>query len=509
MSWARRAKVRSYMEAYDELARRFARLTTLGEVEAVMQWDTATVMSASAAASRADQMALLQVLQQEVLTASDTEDLLHRAGEGELDDWQRANLREMDRRYRHASAVPNDLVEAFAKACSRCEHHWRTARADNDFARIAGDLGEVVSLVRQIGQARGEALSLSPYEALLDQYEPGTRCADIDPHFDALADWLPDFLQEVQAAQAARPAVQPLDGPFDVDAQRGLGEALMKAVGFDFSRGRLDVSLHPFCGGNPDDIRITTRFEEEDFAPSLMGVLHESGHAMYESNLPSDWRSQPVGKARGMAVHESQSLLIEMQACRSRAFLAFAAPHVREAFGGSGPAWEAENLYRRNTRVQPDLIRVDADEVTYPAHVLLRYRLEKAMVQGELEVADLSEAWNEGFRGLLGLTPPDDRRGCLQDIHWFDGAFGYFPSYTLGAMLAAQLFAAADSAISDLEGALGRGDFGPLVGWLREHVHRHGSRYTTPELVKVATGAPLGLEAYQRHLRARYVDAAR
>lgn len=497
------------MNAYAELEQRFARLLTLGEVEAVMQWDTATIMSASAAGSRAEQMALLQVLQQELLTAPDTDELLSRAGEADLDDWQRANLREMDRRYRHASAVPNDLVEAFAKACSRCEHHWRTARAASDFSAISGQLEEVVSLVRKIARARGEALGLTPYEALLDEYEPGTHCADIDPHFDTLAAWLPGFLAEAQAAQQARPAVLPLEGPFDLGAQRRLGEAMMKAVGFDFSRGRLDVSLHPFCGGNPDDIRITTRYATDDFASSLMGVLHESGHAMYERNLPAAWRSQPVGKARGMAVHESQSLLVEMQACRSRAFLTFAAPHIRDAFGGEGPAWEAENLYRRNIRVTPDFIRVDADEVTYPAHVLLRYRLEKALVEGELEVADLPGAWNEGFEGLLGLTPPDDRRGCLQDIHWFDGAFGYFPSYTLGAMLAAQLFAAADRALDDLSGALGRGDFVPLVTWLHDNVHQHGSRYTTPELVKVATGAPLSLDAYQAHLRARYIDAAR
>ncbi len=497
------------MNAYTELEQRFARLLTLGEVEAVMQWDTATIMSPSAAASRADQMALLQVIQQELLTAPDTAELLARAGDEDLDDWERSNLREMERRFLHASAVPKDLVEALARACSRCEHHWRTARAENDFGAIEGDLTEVVALVRESARAQGEALGLTPYEALLDEYEPGTHCAHIDPHFDALAAWLPGFLEEVQAAQAARPAVLPLEGPFDIGAQRRLGETLMKAVGFDFSRGRLDVSHHPFCGGNPDDIRITTRYDADDFASSLMGVLHESGHAMYERNLPAAWRSQLVGKARGMAVHESQSLLVEMQACRSRAFSSYAAEHVREAFGGTGPAWDAENLYRRNIRVSPSFIRVDADEVTYPAHILLRYRLEKALVRGDLQVADLPGAWNEGFEGLLGLTPPDDRRGCLQDIHWFDGAFGYFPSYTLGAMLAAQLFAAADRALDDLSGSLARGDFGPLVGWLHDHVHQHGSRYTTPELVEVATGAPLGLEAYQTHLRERYVDAAR
>ncbi|MEM1030661.1 MAG: carboxypeptidase M32 [Myxococcota bacterium] len=497
------------MNAYETLERRFARLSTLGEIQAVMQWDTATVMSAAAASSRADQMALLHVMQQEVLTAPDIFDLLGAAEEEELDAWARANLREMTRRVQHASAVPTETVAAFARTSARCEHRWRAARDDDDFAGVAPLLGDVVSLVREIGAAKGEVLGVTPYEALLDAFEPGIREADIDPHFDALGAWLPGFREEVAAAQAKRPAVLPLAGPFDVSAQRTLGEALMRVVGFDFEGGRLDVSRHPFCGGNPDDIRITTRYDPADFASALMGVLHESGHAMYERQRPSAWRRQPVGEARGMAVHESQSLLIEMQACRSRAFATFVAPRLREAFGGSGPAWEADNMYRRNTVVAPGFIRVDADEVNYPAHVLLRYQLERALVAGTLDVADLPEAWAEASRRHLGLSPPDDRRGCLQDIHWFDGAFGYFPSYTLGAMLAAQLFAAADRALGDVSGDLARGDFRPLVAWLGEHVHQHGSRYTTPELVEVATGMPLGITAYQAHLRERYVAGDR
>ena len=278
----------------------------------------------------------------------------------------------------------------------------------------------------------------------LDQFEPGGSSAHIDEVFADLADFLPGFLDDVLARQAAQPEPLPLEGPFPSGKQEALGRKLMAAVGFDFDHGRLDVSLHPFCGGVPDDVRITTRYDEGDFMTAIMGVLHETGHAMYERGLPADWRLQPVGEARGMAMHESQSLMVEMQACRSAEFVSFLAPLARDAFGG-GPAWEAENLLRHYNRVKPDFIRVDADEVTYPAHVILRYRLEKALIAGEMELAELPGEWNEGLKELLGITPPDDRLGCLQDIHWYDGAWGYFPTYTLGAMTAAQLFAAAKS----------------------------------------------------------------
>jgi carboxypeptidase Taq len=269
----------------------------------------------------------------------------------------------------------------------------------------------------------------------------------------------------------------------------------------------VDVSLHPFCGGATGDVRLTTRYDEADFTSALMGVMHETGHALYEQGRPAAWAGQPVGEARGMSLHESQSLLIEMQACRSRAFLDFAAPLLREAFNADGLAWAPENLHRLYTRVRPGLIRVDADEVTYPAHVLLRYRIERDLIAGDMDLADLPEAWNAGMRRLLGLDVPNDRLGCLQDIHWPGGAWGYFPTYTLGAMAAAQLFDAACRAEPDLLPAIGRGDFGPLLGWLRENVHSRGSLYSTDELLTRATGRPLDADVYIRHLERRYLDA--
>ncbi|HEY4472465.1 MAG TPA: carboxypeptidase M32, partial [Stellaceae bacterium] len=235
-----------------------------------------------------------------------------------------------------------------------------------------------------------------------------------------------------------------------------------------------------------------------------MGTLHETGHALYQRGLPSEWRLQPVGGARGMAVHESQSLFLEMQICRSRAFAEFAAPLLREIFGGPGEAWGADALYRRQIRVAPGLIRVDADEVTYPAHIILRYRLERAMLAGDLLPRDLPGAWTDGLRQALGVTPPSDRDGCLQDIHWYDGAWGYFPTYTLGALIAAQLFAALRRGLPDVAERIGRGDFASVIDWLRSHIHSKGSLLSTADLVQEATGMPLGTAAFEQHLRERY-----
>jgi carboxypeptidase Taq len=369
----------------------------------------------------------------------------------------------------------------------------------------------VLTLMRRVGQAKAAALGTSLYDALLDEFEPGGRAARIDALFAELRAFLPDLLGRVLEHQKRLPPILPLEGPFPVEAQRKLGEELIRRIGFDFHHGRLDVSAHPFTGGTADDVRITTRYDEQDFARALMGVLHETGHGLYEAGLPRDWRRQPVGNARGMTLHESQSLLMEMQACRSGAFVAFAAPRMRAAFGKDvdkdGPAWSVENIHRLYTRVAPGFIRVDADEVTYPLHIMLRYRLERAMLAGDLPLADLPGAWNEGMRDLLGIVPADDSLGCLQDIHWPDGGWGYFPTYTLGALAAAQLFAAARRAEPGLLEAIGKGDFSPLLGWLRANVHGKGSIATTDEILTAATGAPLGSAAFKAHLESRYLSA--
>ncbi|MFD1702026.1 carboxypeptidase M32 [Methylopila henanensis] len=497
------------MTAYAELAAHFGRISALSNALGVLHWDHAAVMPKGAAETRAESVAQLEVLKHGMLVDARLGDWLD---EAEADDglgaWERANLREIRRIWTVETALPSDLVAASSKATSACEMAWRQARADSDFKSLLPLLTQVLVLQREIGRAKGEKLGLSPYDALLNDYEPGGRSAAIDVAFDDLASFLPGFTEEALAAQARRPALPALDGPFPVEKQRALGLRMMEALGFDFARGRLDVSTHPFCGGADNDVRITTRYDEADFTSALMGVLHETGHALYEQGRPQAYMSQPVGAARGMSLHESQSLLVEMQACRSREFIGFAAPLMREAFGGSGPAWAPEAMWRRYTRVARGFIRVDADEVTYPAHVILRYRLEKALIAGEANLADLPALWADGMRELLGVTPPDDARGCLQDIHWPSGGWGYFPTYTLGAMTAAQLFDATTRAEADALPGIARGDFRPLLAWLRENVHEQASLLTTDELLTRATGRPLDAGVFKAHLARRYLDAA-
>jgi carboxypeptidase Taq len=491
-------------DPYRALEARFRRLNALREAGSVLHWDTATMMPEGGAEGRAEQTATLRVVCHELLTDPSLPDLFAAAAEHDLDPWQGANLREMRRQYLHATAVPSDLVAALSKASSECEMVWRKARPAADFALVLPALQRLLALVREKAAAKAARLDKSPYEALLDQYEPDGSTAAIDRLFDTLARALPGLTETALARQAGgKPPLLP-EGPFPVEAQRRAGIRLMEQLGFDFAHGRLDVSLHPFCGGTPDDVRITTRYDEADFTRALMGVLHETGHALYERGLPHAWRNQPVGDARGMSIHESQSLLIEMQVCRSREFLEFAAPLLRDCFGGSGPAWDADNLHRLYTRVERSLIRVDADEVTYPAHVILRYRLERALIAGDLALADLPAAWNSGMRELLGVAPPDDRLGCLQDVHWYDGAWGYFPTYTLGAATAAQLFAAAKRADPAIAPGIARGDFSPLLAWLRTNVHGVGSRLSSAEIIEHATGAPLDGAIFLAHLRTRY-----
>jgi carboxypeptidase Taq len=492
------------MHAYSAAEARFARIADIEGALQVLHWDQAAMMPAGGVEARAEQLATLQLLIHETLSAPETGELLDAASAlPGLDAWQTANLRLMRRQRLLATAVPADLVAAHARATARAEMVWRRARAASDFDLLRPHLEEVFRLAFAKAEARGAAQGLAAADALVDQWEPGLRQEGIDRLLAPLAARLPGLLDDALARQAA--AAPPLapSGPFPLEAQKRLAAQLMRMAGFDFERGRLDESTHPFCGGVPDDARITTRYDD-GFTSALMAVMHETGHALYSQGLPKPWRRQPVGQCLGMVVHESQSLLLEMQACRGAAFLAWLGPRLGEAFGAD-PAFAPGNLARLYTRVGRGPIRVDADEITYPLHVVLRHRLERALLAGDLAVADLPGAWNELMRELLGIVPANDRLGCLQDIHWAVGAIGYFPCYTLGAMLAAQLFDAARAALPDLDADLAKGDFAPLVGWLRSTIHSQGSCLDWDELVRQATGRPLEAEPFLAHVERRHL----
>ncbi|CAH0318650.1 Thermostable carboxypeptidase 1 [Rahnella aquatilis] len=444
------------------------------------------------------------MLTHQILTAKQVGEWLEQASGEQLNDVEQANLREMRRHYQQAALLPESLVQAKSLAGARCEQAWRIQRKSNDWEGFSDNLKEVVKLSRQEAQLRAEAAGISRYDALLDLYEPGMTSQKLDVLFGDLKTWLPDLLQTVVEKQKSETRIAP-QGPFDIEKQRQLGLKVMGKLGFNFDAGRLDVSAHPFCGGVPQDVRITTRYNENEFLSAMMGVIHETGHARYEQNLPKEWLGQPVSNARSMGVHESQSLLFEMQLGCSEPFLKSVYPLVIEQFGHR-EGLDESNFMKLNQHVQPGLIRVDADELSYPAHVILRYEIEKALMEGEIEVDDIPALWNRKMKEYLGIdTVGNYRDGCMQDIHWTDGGFGYFPTYTLGAMYAAQLFQTANKAIPTLQDDIVRGDLTALFQWLQQNIWQHGSRFTTDQLMKNATGETLNPAFFRAHLEGRYL----
>lgn len=489
------------MSATRQLEDRFRQIAALDAASGILHWDAATMMRDGSAEARGEQLAALAEVAHEKIVDPRLGDWFASAESEKLEDWQRTNLEEMKLRWVHANALPQKLVSELAKVRLKSEQVWRKAKANADYASFLPTFYEVIVLTREAANAKAEALDLSPYDALLDSYDRGLRRATIDPVFTQLKSWLPQFVGEVIDRQLP---MKPLAAMVPVEKQAALGDAMMLALGFDTARGRIDTSAHPFCGGAPGDVRITTRYKEDRFTDALYGVLHETGHALYEQGLPEAWRGLPIGDARGMSMHESQSLFVEMQVSRSRPFLKFLLPQLKDMFGLSGEVWDEENVYRNLTQVERSFIRVNADEVTYPLHVILRYELEQQLLDGSLDAKDLPAAWAAKMKEYLAITPPDDAQGCLQDIHWPEGMFGYFPTYTLGAMTAAQLMAACRKDLPELDTQLAIGKFEPMVHWLRQHVHQHGSRYSNDELLINATGEALNPAHFEAHLRMRY-----
>src|SRR5580698_7293558 len=452
---------------YKQLEQEFKRLHAFRGALALLRWDAAVMMPRGSADVRGEQLAALETEHHALLTAPRITRLLDRAQANlqGLEDWQIANLHEMRRQRDHAIATPVTLVSRLTKAASRAESKWLEARAAGKFETFAPYLEEVVHLVRDKAALLGQALNLAPYDALVDEFSPGLTTLDIDAMFKALSRKLPSLINQAIEVQATH-APTPLTGKFTVSRQRSLAVDVLKALGFPFDRGRLDESEHPFTEGVPGDIRVTTRFDMNDPFSGLLGAVHETGHAMYDLGLPLQWRDQPVGRDRGLALEESQSLLFEMNLCRSRSFVKYVRPLMEKHLQVSGAEWQDTNLYRHLIRVRRSTIRMDADELTYPVHIMLRYDLEKKMLEGSLPVADLPEAWNANLEQRLNIRPPNDVEGCLQDTHWAVGHFGYFPSYALGAVIAGQLNEAMRAARPSLDEEIAAGQFGGVMEWL-------------------------------------------
>src|SRR5450432_3503091 len=493
---------------YVQLEQEWRRLHAFHGALSLLRWDAAVMMPRGSADVRGEQLAALETEYHALLTTPKITRLLDRAQANSqgLEDWQLANLHEMRRQRDYAIATPVSLISRLAKATSRAEVQWAEARRQNNFDLFAPHLEEVVHLVRDKAALLGQALGLPPYDALVEEFSPGITAADMDVIFKSLSRSLPSLIRETLTLQAQRPSL-PLTGKFAPGKQRALVVEVMRAIGFPFDRGRIDESEHPFTEGVPGDMRVTTRFDANDLFSGLLGAVHETGHAMYDLGLPQQWRDQPVGHDRGLALEESQSLLVEMNLCRSRSFVKYVRPLMEKYLQVSGPEWEEANLYRHLIRVRRSTIRMDADELTYPVHIMLRYELEKKILEGSLPVADLPDAWNANLEQRLNIRPANDVEGCLQDIHWAVGHFGYFPSYALGAVIAGQLNEAMRAALPKLDEEIAAGQFGGVMEWLRDNVHGIGARLPVQELIKQATGKPLTAAAYLRYLEAKYLEA--
>ncbi|MFN2371476.1 MAG: carboxypeptidase M32 [Candidatus Krumholzibacteriia bacterium] len=478
----------------------------LGSAMGLLEWDQEIMMPPRGVQGRARVRATVAALMHDRMVDEELGGLTAELGAdpGALDPWARANLRELKRQRDRAVKVPRQLVADLAREGSLAQQAWVEARSKDDWPRFAPHLARLVDLKRREAQAVGYATE--PYDALLDEYEPGARAADLAQLFAQLRDGLVPILDALR--EAPHPPVDaPWRGDFAAAEQEQLGRAVLAAMGYDFAAGRLDVSPHPFTQGlGPGDVRITTRYDAADLRPALYATMHEGGHALYELGLPAEHAGEPVGSAVSLGIHESQSRLWENLVGRSRPFVAWLAPQLAgiwpAAYGGIDP----EALYRAANTVRPSLIRIEADEVTYNLHIILRLEIERALVAGEVEVDGLPSLWREKVKAYLGLDVPSDREGVLQDIHWSFGLFGYFPTYALGNLYASQLFAAARRHLPDLDAQLARGELGGLLGWLQANVHGPGSLYPAGELCVRVTGQELSPAPFLAHVRAKFGD---
>lgn len=501
----RRTMPRTAEQAYAELTRRTREAATLAGCASVLAWDEATYMPPNASAARGEHMGLLARLGHEMATAPLIGELLAQIEASELvrdpESDAAANTREVRRAYDRAVKLPAALVEELARVTSQAQQVWREARKGNNFAHFRPVFDHIVRLLRQKADAIG--YTASRYDALLDEYEPGATAAEVTRVFAALRAELTPLVAAI-AASPKRPDRTLLARDYPIDRQKVFAEAAAAAVGFDFAGGRLDESAHPFCTTfGPGDVRLTTRYNLNHFNEAFFGVLHETGHALYEQGLPAEHHGLPVGSYCSMGIHESQSRLWENQVGRGRPFWEHFFPRARQTFSALRAVKLDDWLFAVND-VQPSFIRVEADEATYNLHIILRFELEQAVLSGDLPVADVPAAWNERFRAMLGLAVPDDARGCLQDIHWSFGGMGYFPTYTLGNLYSAQFMAAARRELAGLDDDFRRGEFARLKGWLNDKVHRHGARYRAGELCRRITGAGLDHRPLVEYLRGKY-----
>ncbi|ANM32218.1 hypothetical protein ABI59_11785 [Acidobacteria bacterium Mor1] len=496
------------MTPYEKLMARVQETQLLAGASSILAWDQEVKMPKGGLPYRGKQLALLAQLAHERSVATEYQDLLAECEQdpaltGDPASPQASNLRELRRSLDRLTKLPGSLVAEEAALASEGQAVWAEARKADDFSKFAPVLERVVSLLRRKAECFGWAEGGEIWDALADDYEPGCTAREVENIFTPLRERLSGLIREIAEAPR-RPSDRFQRIKLPVDKQRSFVEELVGAIGFDFKRGRLDVSTHPFCSGNhPGDVRLTTRFHEDNLSDAIGSTMHEAGHGLYEQGLPFEHQGTPRGSAVSLGIHESQSRMWENQVGRSASFWRWCLPRLKEHFGGEVAALSFDDVYGGVNRVEPSLIRVEADEATYNLHIMIRFELERRMLSGDLAVRDLPAAWKAEYKDALGLDVPDDARGCLQDIHWSMTAMGYFPTYTLGNLYCAQFYEKADEDLGGLDAAFERGEFDGLLTWLREHVHEPGSSRPAAELCVHVTGKPLSADPLMRHLEGK------
>ncbi|GJQ29104.1 MAG: thermostable carboxypeptidase 1 [Phycisphaerae bacterium] len=501
--------------AYAELCSLLKHAALLDSLAQLASWDQETYMPEKGAAARAESVALLATLIHERRTSPRVGELLAAcegdAGLTAAETPTGANLREIRRDYDKHTKVPAELVAEIAKVGSQAQEVWKKAREGSDFAMFRPWLERMIGLQRRKAECLGHAPGGEAYDALLDLYEPGATAAGLEAVFTPLRARLTDLLGRVRGSKA-KVRTRCLEVKIDPAAQHAFGLAVIEAMGFDLTAGRVDTTTHPFCSGfAPGDTRLTTRYREAHFTDALYSTLHEMGHGLYEQGLPkmgkdggpSDLYGTPLADSISLGIHESQSRMWENFVGRSKAFWKWALPKSKKQFGKALSKFDAKEYFAAVNTAAPSLIRVEADETTYNLHVMIRFEIERALLRGDLAVKDLPGAWNGKYKEYLGVKVPDDRRGCLQDVHWSFGLFGYFPTYTLGNLYAAQFWEKINQDIPDLNKQIAKGRFDALKKWLNTKIHAHGRRYTAGDLCTRVTGAPLSSEPLLRHLSAK------
>lgn len=477
------------MENYKQLEQEFDKISKINDVIAMLNWDASVNMPHGAAIGREQEIITLTKITQDTLKSEKIASLLANAKEevSNLNQWQQSNLIEMERNIIDAMCIQDELQLSFISATTKCELIWRAARQDDDFNKVKPYLQEVVSYTKEIAAARAVKLKCSAQDALIDKYDPGRKAGDTKKIYQILKDKIPTLIQKIIEKQRTQ-KILPL--PYiDINTQKAICRRLAEIVGFNLNKGRMDESAHPFCGGTPYDIRITNRYAENDLISGVMGIIHEAGHGLYEQGLPEIYINQPVGRSKGMAIHESQSLFMEMQVGRSKYFCEFLSKLLRDEFKLQGVEYESENLYRLVTKVDPGFIRVDADEVTYPLHIFLRFEIEELLINDSLTLDELPAFWNSKMEEYLNIRPTSNKVGCLQDIHWYSGSFGYFPAYTNGAIIASMLMAKAKALSPSITQEMSVGNISNLNKFLDDNIRGFGSLKSTKDLIKDATGS--------------------